>query len=103
MDAMGMKTMKRVTIVAEAVLAERIQDDVLRLGASGYTTTQAEGRGSRGVRASEWEGRNVKIETLVSPEVAAKILHHTSEHYFKHFAVIAYCHDIEVVRGNKYT
>ncbi len=33
-----------------------------------------EGEGSRGIRASEWEGRNVQLDTLVSPEVADTIM-----------------------------
>lgn len=99
---MNLVPMKRVTIVAESLLTERLQEDVLRLGASGYTSTLAEGRGSRGVRASEWEGRNVKIEILVTPEIADRILQHLSEAYFENYAVIAYAHDVEVVRGEKY-
>lgn len=99
---MNLVPMKRVTIVAESLLTDRLQDDVLRLGASGYTSTLAEGRGSRGVRASEWEGRNVKIEILVTTDVADRILHHLAEAYFANYAVIAYAHDVEVVRGDKY-
>lgn len=99
-----MKTqmMKRVTVVSEALVAERLQNDMLRLGATGYTTTEADGRGSRGVRASDWEGKNIKVETVVHPEVADKILECLADHYFENFAVIAYAHDVEVVRGEKY-
>lgn len=96
-------TLKRVTIVTESILTSRITKDLLRLGASGYTLTQAEGRGSRGVRASEWEGKNSKIEIIVNPSVAETILAHIAETYFENFAVIAWCHDVEVVRGEKYT
>lgn len=99
---MKTSTMKRITIVAEALIADRLIEDILRLGASGYTTTAAEGKGSRGVRASEWEGRNVKIETLVSHGIADKILQCMADSYFKNFAVIAYAHDVEVIRGEKY-
>jgi nitrogen regulatory protein P-II 2 len=99
-----MKTtvLKRVTIVTEAILTERMTADLLRLGASGYTITEAEGRGSRGVRASDWEGKNSKIEVVVRPEVADKIITFIADHYFPNFAVIAWMHDVEVVRGDKY-
>lgn len=99
---MHIRQMKRVTLVAEALIADRLQEEILRLGASGYTTTKAEGRGSRGVRASDWEGRNAKIETIVTAEVAEKILTHLADHYFENYAVIAYSHDVEVVRGEKF-
>jgi nitrogen regulatory protein P-II 2 len=54
------------------------------------------------VRASEWEGRNVRLETLVTEEVADRILAHVAEVYFPHFAVVAWIEDVEVVRGDKY-
>jgi len=100
---MKLDSMKRVTIISEALIAERIQEDLLRLGASGYTTTKAEGRGSRGVRASQWEGRNEKIETVVTPKVAEKIFEALLANYFENFAVIAYVHDVEVIRGEKFS
>lgn len=94
--------LKRVTIIAEAVLEERIVREVKQLGARGYTITQARGQGSRGVRASEWEGQNIKLESLVSPAVADAVLTHLAEHYFEHYAVVAYVEHVEVVRGEKY-
>lgn len=99
---MDIQMMKRVTVIAEAVVAERIEEDILELGATGYTTTEADGRGSRGVRASDWEGKNVKIESVVTPHIAGKILECLAKDYFPNFAVIAYAHDVEVVRGDKY-
>lgn len=95
--------LKLVTIIAEAVLHDRLIREIKNLGAKGYTITQVRGEGSRGVRASEWEGQNVKIETLVSSAVADAILQHLSEHYFPLYAVVAYVQTAEVVRGDKYT
>ncbi|SHK32318.1 P-II family nitrogen regulator [Rhodothermus profundi] len=95
-------TLKLVTIVAERVLQERLLRTLKELGARGYTLTDVSGEGSRGVRASEWEGHNVKIETIVSPEVAERIIEHVAEHYFQHYAVIVYAQPVEVVRGDKY-
>ncbi|PYE54842.1 P-II family nitrogen regulator [Deinococcus yavapaiensis] len=99
-----MKTvvLKRVTIIAEALLEERLVRDVKRLGARGHTVTEVRGEGSRGVRASEWEGHNVKLESIVSPDVADRVLEHLAATYFPHFAVIAYVEDVSVVRGEKY-
>lgn len=99
-----MKTvpLRKVTIVAEAFLEDRLIRDVRERGARGFTVAQVRGEGSRGVRASEWEGRNVRIETLVSPAVADAILTHVAEAYFPNFAVVAWVEDVEVVRGDKY-
>ncbi len=94
--------LKRVTIVAEAVLEERLLREIKALGARGYTVTDVRGAGNRGIRASEWAGGNVKIETLVGPDTADRILAHLAERYFPHFAVVAYVENVEVVRGDKY-
>lgn len=94
--------LKRVTIVAEALLERRITADLERLGARGWTVLQARGAGSRGVRSDGVDGANVQIETLVSAVAAHAIVEHIAAHYFEHFAVIAYIDIVEVVRGDKY-
>ncbi len=95
-------TLKLVTIVTERILEDRLLRKVQELGAKGYTLTQATGKGSRGVRASEWEGPDTRIQSLVSEEVADAILEHIAENFFEHYAVIVYVQDAEVVRGEKY-
>jgi nitrogen regulatory protein PII len=99
-----MKTvrLRKVTIVAEALLEERLLSAIRERGAHGFTLAEVRGEGSRGVRASDWEGKNVRIETLVPAEAAERILAHVAEAYFPHFAVVAWVEDVEVVRGDKY-
>lgn len=72
---------KRVTIIAEALLENRLIHDIKQAGARGYTITEARGEGTRGVRASEWEGQNIRLEALVSEAVADRILALLAEHY----------------------
>lgn len=100
---MATVTLKLVTIVTERILKDKLLEEIKELGAKGYTTTKVNGEGSRGVRASQWEGQNVKIETLVGPAVAEKIIDYIAEHYFEHYAVIVYAQDVSAVRGTKYT
>jgi nitrogen regulatory protein P-II 2 len=96
-------SLKKVTIVAEALLEDRIVRICHEAGARGHTVTEARGEGSRGVRATEWEGKNVKIETIVPEPTAEAILTRVAEEYFAHYAVIAYVSDVRVIRGEKYT
>jgi nitrogen regulatory protein P-II 2 len=101
---MTMKTtrLRKVSIVAEAVLEEHLLRELRELGARGWTIAGVRGEGSRGVRASEWEGKNIQIDVLVSHEVADRIIEHVANEYFKYYAVVAYLVDVEVVRGDKY-
>jgi nitrogen regulatory protein P-II 2 len=94
--------LKKVTIVAERLLKEGMLDLLKAEGATGYTLTQCEGEGSRGVHASDWEGRNISIETIVSPETADRILNRVGEAYMQHYAVIAYLSDVTVLRESKF-
>ena len=99
---MPLVKLKLVTIVAERILAEQLKEEIVELGARGFTATQATGRGSRGVRAHEWEGPDIRLEAVVSPEVAQAIMEHCARRYFEHYAVIVYATDVEVLRGDKY-
>ncbi|MGB9738760.1 P-II family nitrogen regulator [Chloroflexus sp.] len=99
---MELTTIKLVTIITEAILEERILRELRQLGARGYTVGEVRGEGTRGVHASEWEGKSLRIETLVAPEVAEQILQHLATTYFPYFAVIAYMIDVQVVRGDKF-
>lgn len=94
--------LRKVTIVAEALLEDRILRELRDLGARGFTISETRGEGTRGIRAADWEGRNVRIETIVSASVADDALAHVAEHYFAFYAVIAWVEDVEVVRGDKY-
>ena len=95
--------MKLITNVAEPVLESRLLSSLKQLGASGYTVTEARGAGSRGTRMGEVPGEGRRIETVVTPDVADRIMQHIAEHYFTDFAVIAYATDVEVLRGEKYS
>jgi len=94
--------LRKVTIVAEALLEDRLLRELRALGARGFTIGEVRGEGSRGIRAVDWEGRNVRIETIVGPAVADRILEHVSANYFEDYAVIAWVDDVGVVRGDKY-
>ena len=99
-----MKTvvLPQVAIVAEAVLRERLIDEVLSAGAKGYTLWPVEGDGSRHVRAGDVPGENIRIETITTPEVADRLLSKLARDYFADYALIVFVTDVHVVRGDKY-
>jgi nitrogen regulatory protein PII len=99
---MDLVNAKLITIIAERLLRNEIIASLTRLGAKGYTMSDTTGEGSRGIRASDWEGRNVRIETIVSEPVAHKIMAEIAEKYFENYAVITYIENVQVMRGNKY-
>jgi nitrogen regulatory protein P-II 2 len=91
-----------VTIVAEEVLETKLIRDLGDAGATGWTVSSAHGQGSRGLRAGASGGGNVRIESVVSPEVADRILERLANVWFPHYAVVAWVERVQVVRGEKY-
>mgnify|MGYP001250687719 FL=1 len=99
---MELRELTLVTIITERLLRDEIIDRLKETGVSGYTLTDTTGEGSRGIRASDWEGKNVKIEVIANHDMATKIIQQISNKYFENYAVVAYTQKVNVVRGEKY-
>ena len=99
---MQTEQMVLVTVVAEAVVEHRLVRDVTAAGSHGWTVCDARGQGSRGVRADEFEGANIRVETLVSAVVADRIMELLARDYFPRYAVVAWTTPARVARPGKY-
>jgi nitrogen regulatory protein PII len=97
-----MNTLILLTIITEEALAHFIEEEIMELGSKGYTTSAVSGKGLSGVRDNQWEGENVKIETIVSEANCKQILEHLQNKYFGRYAIIAFHHPITVVRTNHF-
>jgi nitrogen regulatory protein P-II 2 len=93
---------KLITIVALDSIASRIVQDLKLCGSKGYTISKVEGEGMHGGHFTDWEGRNVRIETLVKEEVAEKIMQMLQDKYFEKYSIIAFATDAQVLRGNRF-
>ena len=94
---------KLVTIITEAVLESELLDVLGTLGASGYTITNARGRGSRGIRDAGWtSSSNIRIEVICSEELAATITGYLHENFYNDYAMVVYESDVNVLREGKF-
>lgn len=96
-------TITCMVIVAESILEQNLLRDLAECGALGWTVTASRGHGPRNRRVSELEGGNIRVETLVSAEVAERIWHLLEERYFPDYAIAAWQHDVRVARTQRYT
>ncbi|MFZ9987752.1 MAG: P-II family nitrogen regulator [Candidatus Nanopelagicales bacterium] len=92
-----------LTIVAESVLEERLLAVIDECGAKGWTVSMAQGHGPSHHGVSGIEGGNVRVETLVSDEVAASIWRALERDFFPHYAVSAWAYDVRVARVARYS
>lgn len=92
-----------LTIIAEDELEGRLIEDLKKLGVRGYTVCTVRGEGHHGLRASQWEGENIKIEVIVDSVLADAISEHVAKFYFPDFATILHLLPVQVLREQKFT
>ncbi len=94
---------KLLTIVTESAIENLLLTDIERLGAHGYTVTDARGKGSRGVRSSAWDASsNIRIEVVCDAHTAAAITAHLQQRYYDNYAMILFAADVTVLRPDKF-
>lgn len=94
--------MKKLTIVVERLLKDKIIAAMMEAGATGFTYLACEGKGSRGDNPSDWEGRNLEIYTISDEEVCMAILDGIGK-YMENYSIIAFMTDVAVVRHKKFS
>jgi nitrogen regulatory protein PII len=95
---------KLVTVFTEAALESQLIKDLQKLGAPGYTITNARGKGHRGSRDASWEANsNIRLEIICSQKVANRIAEHLQETYYDNYAMVTFSTDVEVLRAEKFT
>jgi hypothetical protein len=96
-------TVSRVTIIADSAVEKQLLDQFIKLGAKGYTCVDCRGRGVHEVFEDLWPGsQRVRIETIVQPPVAEKILAFVHSPQFKSRAMRACLETVQVAAGDIY-
>lgn len=97
----GVRTL--LTIITESAIEDPLLRDFDKLGLRGYTVCDARGRGSRGVRDAAWSASgNIRIDIICSRDLAETTLQHVQARYYDNYAMVAYLHDVEVLRPEKF-
>ena len=94
---------KLLTVITESAIEKDLCVDIERLGAHGYTVTDARGKGHRGAREASWEASgNIRVEVVCTEETAHVIADHLRDKYYANYAMILYLSDVEVLRPAKF-
>ena len=100
---MSLEHRKLLTIVTEAALERELVREIERLGAHGYTVTDARGKGGRGIRDAGWEvSANIRIEVVCAADTAHAIAAALRERYYDNYAMTLFIGDVEVLRPEKF-
>ncbi len=93
---------KMITVVALDSLQNRIIGDLKNCGVKGYTIVEVEGEGLYAQHFTDWEGRNIRIEAIVTEERVIQIMEMLSQNYFEKYGVIAFVTTVEVLRKDRF-
>jgi nitrogen regulatory protein P-II 2 len=99
---MPMIERRLLTVIAEAAVETRLIADVKRLGAKGHSIGHVRGEGRTVSQLQDLSGPSVRLETIVTDEVAEAILAHLAAEYFDRYAVIAWLSPVSVMRPERY-
>ena len=100
---MTLEHRKLLTVVTEAALEHELVREIERLGAHGYTITDARGKGHRGIRDAGWEvNANIRLDVVCTADTAHTIAAALRERYYDNYAMILFIGDVEVLRPEKF-
>jgi hypothetical protein len=94
--------LKLLTVVAEAVLADRLTKAMLDAGALGFTLTPAKGVGARNRHVIKSGAPNVRIEVLANAGVTQSLLAMLAEDWYPNHPMVAWVHDVDLTYSEQY-
>lgn len=99
----SLKTIRRITIYASQEHENSLIKQILSMGAKGYTITEAKGMGEHASLDDPFtHSTHVRIEILVQPETAERIMSYFSGLNVKHLPIVACVEDVEVNRSEHF-
>lgn len=106
---MTLHVAEKVVVITEKIISKGVCDIIEGCGATGYTITEAGGKGSRGIRATTQRASvvddfaNVKIEIIVNnTAMAENIMDRVKQTYFQNYSGITYLEDVRILRPEKF-
>jgi Nitrogen regulatory protein P-II len=98
-----LKTICRVTVYADGALERTLLQQFLKLGSTGYTVTVCRGKGEHDTVDDPFATvTRVRIELLVQPEVAEKILKLVDSPQYKSHPLAACMETVQVAASERY-
>ena len=98
-----LKTISRVTVYANRALEATLLQQFLKMGSTGYTVSVCRGKGEHDTVNDPFANvTRVRIELLVQPEVAEKILRLVNSPQYKSHPLAACLETVQVVSSERY-
>jgi hypothetical protein len=98
-----LQTIRRVTVYADASLEDSLLAKFTELGANGYTVVNCRGKGEHSVVTPIFSDvSHVRIELLVQPAVAERIIDLLASGHYQSRAVAACVETVQVAANERF-
>lgn len=98
-----LQTIRRVTVYADAALERELIDAFMQLGSNGYSITECRGKGEHELVEDPFLGLSrIRIELIVQPAVAEKIIQHLSIDAYRSYALAACMETVQVAANERF-
>ena len=97
-------TIRRVTVYAAARMEQELVAQFLKMGSTGYTVTECRGKGEHPVVDDPLgpSTSHVRIELLVTPEVANKVMAYFVSYHHRNPSIAACVESVDVPKSERY-
>ncbi len=94
---MNGQPMLLLTIISEAVLESTLIDEIMAMGAKGYTISEARGRGTHGIRSGKWSASgNIRIEVVGDSDLCRHIVDNLQK-YERDYGLLIFTSQVELL------
>lgn len=99
----GLVQLRRIVVITDEALEERLAQEFVDLGATGFTTVPCRGAGRRHLRNGSFEAQpQVRLEVIVPPDVAEQILVFLRREILPYYHITASAETVDVVRADQF-
>lgn len=86
-----------LTIITETVLEDILIEEIRKLGAKGYTVSDARGKGTHGTRSGRWtQGGNIRLEVVGDADLCARIVERLQATYERDYGLLMFTAPVHV-------
>ncbi len=86
-----------LTVFTEAQLEDAILEEITRLGARGFSVTDARGKGTHGLRLGQWtKDANIRLEVIGEADLCQNIAVYLRKKYEKHYGLLIFTQEVEL-------
>ncbi|MGK0674773.1 MAG: transcriptional regulator [Halothiobacillaceae bacterium] len=86
-----------LTIFTEAVLEDIMIEELMSLGAKGYSISEARGSGAHGVRSGKWSASsNIRIEVVGDAPLIGRIVERLQSQYERDYGLLMFTTQVEL-------